>query len=72
MEALGLEYRAMANLLRKKIEKKEFEVRLALDIWHYAKRQRTWFRRDKKIAWFNPMQKSSVKEINATVKNFIA
>lgn len=51
MEAFGLEYRYLARLLQKKITREEFESELLKKIWQYAKRQRTWFRKDKEIAW---------------------
>lgn len=51
MNQLGLEYRYLADLLQKKINKDEFLEQLEKEIWHYAKRQRTWFKRDKEISW---------------------
>lgn len=45
MEQLGLEYKYLALLLQKKIPKKEFLEQLENAIWHYAKRQRTWFKK---------------------------
>lgn len=45
MEQLGLEYKYLALLLQKKISKKEFLEQLESAIWHYAKRQRTWFKK---------------------------
>jgi len=64
MEALGLEYRYMARFLQeqKRLSKKKDKKAiikayvsmvsdLETEIWHYAKRQRTWFRRDKDIRW---------------------
>ena len=71
MRELGLEYRAMANLLTGKIEKEEFETQLAFDIWHYAKRQRVWFKRDQTINWFDPLVKKNLKTIDGLVKKFL-
>lgn len=51
MEDLGLEYRWLARYLRHTISREEMLTKLEMDIWHYAKRQRTWFRRNKKIRW---------------------
>lgn len=48
---LGLEYRFLADLLKKKISKKEFVAGLNTAIRQYAKRQMTWFKRNKKIHW---------------------
>lgn len=51
MEELGLEYRHLARLLQKKITKEEFLRQLESEINHYAKRQYTWFKRNKNIHW---------------------
>lgn len=51
MEELGLEYRYMAKFLQGKITEKEMVEKLNSEIWKYAKRQRTWFKRDKNIIW---------------------
>ena len=55
MHDLGLEYRYTALLLQKKITKAEYLEQLSGAIWHYAKRQRTWFKKNKKIRWINPL-----------------
>lgn len=52
MEELGLEYRYLARLLQKKITNKEFVDELYTEIKHYAKRQDTWFKRNKCITWY--------------------
>ncbi len=51
MEELGLEYRYLARLLQGKMTLKEFEADLEQAIRGYAKRQRTWFKRNKDIVW---------------------
>jgi tRNA dimethylallyltransferase len=51
MEDLGLEYRYLARRLQGKISKDEMLAELELEIMHYAKRQYTWFRKNKKIHW---------------------
>ena len=48
---LGLEYRYIALLLQKRITKKELVEILEREIRHYAKRQMTWFKKDKRINW---------------------
>lgn len=53
LEDLGLEYRYVARYLQDKITKKEMVEILKKEIWRYAKRQMTWFKRDKKIIWIN-------------------
>jgi tRNA A37 N6-isopentenylltransferase MiaA len=30
--------------------------KLNTEIWHYAKRQKTWFKRDKDIVWIDPRE----------------
>ena len=45
MESFGLECRTCAKYLQKKITKSELINELNNDIWHYVKRQRTWFKK---------------------------
>jgi tRNA dimethylallyltransferase len=59
MGELGLEYRYLALLIQNKISKTEFTEKLETEIWHFAKRQMQWWKRDSKIKWFNP--KDAVK-----------
>lgn len=49
MEALGLEYRSMAEYLQKKITEQEMLINLERAINHYARRQTRWFRRNPNI-----------------------
>lgn len=66
MKELGLEYRYLANFLEGNITKKEMLEKLEVEIWRYAKRQMTWFKRDKTIKWFHPKEiKNIEKEINS-------
>jgi tRNA dimethylallyltransferase len=44
-ESLGLEYRYLALYLQNKLTKPEMLTQLEFAIWHYAKRQRTWFKK---------------------------
>lgn len=53
MEDLGLEYRYIARFLQNKITKEEMLTELETAICQYAKRQMTWFKRDKRIKWLN-------------------
>ncbi|MFH1200795.1 MAG: tRNA (adenosine(37)-N6)-dimethylallyltransferase MiaA [bacterium] len=53
MEELGLEYRFMSLYLQNKITKQEMLIKLNSEIYKYAKRQMTWFKRDKEIKWFD-------------------
>ncbi len=51
MEALGLEYRYIARYLQGKLSEPEMLRQLETAINQYAKRQMTWFRRDKRVEW---------------------
>jgi tRNA dimethylallyltransferase len=53
MEELGLEYRYLALHLQGKIPVTEMKEKLATEIWHYARRQMTWFKKDKRIVWIS-------------------
>ncbi|MCW9054677.1 MAG: tRNA (adenosine(37)-N6)-dimethylallyltransferase MiaA [Candidatus Pacebacteria bacterium] len=68
MEQLGLEYRYMARHLQGLISREEMLAELEQKIWQYAKRQRTWFKRDKDIKWFSPQD---IKEVLRTVDEFM-
>lgn len=54
LEDLGLEYRYVAKYLQSKINKKQMIEELNKAIFKFAKRQMTWFKRDKRICWINP------------------
>ncbi len=51
MHDLGLEYRFISLFLQKKLTRDEMNWQLSTAIKHYAKRQMTWFERDKRIHW---------------------
>lgn len=51
LENFGLEYKYLALFLQKKITKPEMLAGIERDSWLYAKRQMTWFKRDKRIIW---------------------
>ena len=56
----GLEYRFVADYLQSKITKKAMGERLTAAINQYAKRQMTWFKRDKRIKWFRPEETEKI------------
>jgi len=62
MHDLGLEYRSLARLLQKKITKDEFVEELFRAIVKYSKRQETWFKRNKKIKWFEPTETKAIEK----------
>ncbi len=51
MEMLGLEYRYLARHLQGKLSKEEMLAELEQEIKKYAKRQLTWFKKNKEINW---------------------
>ncbi len=51
MEELGLEYRYLARHLQGKLSRAEFIAELESAIWQYARRQMTWWRRNRNIHW---------------------
>ena len=60
MEELGLEYRYTALYLQKKITKQEMIEKLNSEIYKYAKRQMTYFKRDKEIKWIDASKKDLI------------
>ncbi len=45
LESLGLEYKYLALYLQNKLSREDTLSQLEMAIWHYAKRQRTWFKK---------------------------
>lgn len=68
MEQLGLEYRYLARYLQELTTKEEMITELNTKTFQYAKRQITWFKRDKATRWFT---KNSDKKIEVLVKKFL-
>lgn len=72
LESFGLEYRHVAYFLQGNITKEEMIEKLNTEIWHYAKRQKTWFKRDKNIIWINPTKNKdkglALKEVRKFLK----
>ena len=66
LEEFGLEYRFIAQYLQEKLSLEEMTKRLQKEIEHYAKRQMTWFKRDKRIRWVE-----NYKEAEGIVKGFL-
>ncbi len=64
LESFGLEYKYCALILQKKISQVEFEQQLFVAIKQYAKRQMTWFKRNKDIHWVSnfPQALSEIKK----------
>lgn len=68
MEELGLEYRYLSRYLRGLITREQMKEKLRTEIWRYAKRQMTWFKRDTRIRWFAPKE---FQKIVRKVENFL-
>ena len=51
MEEIGLEYKYLALYLQNKLPKDQMLEQLETAIWHYAKRQKTWFKKDTRTKW---------------------
>jgi len=51
LEELGLEYRFVSRYLRGELASQDLLTQLGRAIWQFARRQRTWFRRDPRISW---------------------
>ena len=68
LESFGLEYRWIAKYLQGKMPLKEMKEKLFVEIKNYAKRQMTWFKKDKKIHWIK-IEKE--KEAEKLIKQFL-
>lgn len=69
MEELGLEYRYASRHLRGRMSKKEMADKLKTEICRYAKRQTTWFKRNKRIRWFSPQENGKIEKAVAAFLN---
>ncbi|MFA6314830.1 MAG: tRNA (adenosine(37)-N6)-dimethylallyltransferase MiaA [Candidatus Paceibacterota bacterium] len=63
MDELGLEYRYLAKLLKGELDEAGMIKELSVKIGQYAKRQMTWFKRDKEIVWMDANDVKPVFEI---------
>ncbi len=66
LEEFGLEYRFVAQYLQNKLTYQQMIDKLQKEIEYFAKRQMTWFKRDKKIYWIE-----NQKEAERLIRNFI-
>ena len=64
---LGLEYSLVSKYLQNQLTKEELINQLKIRLWQYAKRQMTWFKRDKDIHWI-----TRPKEAIDLIKKFTA
>ncbi len=69
MTALGLEYRSLASFLQKKITEKELGAEIITGNSQYARRQITYWKRNKDIEWFDPKNVTKIeKRVRAWLK----
>ena len=54
----GFEYKYPAMYLQGKIDKKEMLAKMLIENRQYAKRQMTWFKRDKRIKWISKKEQA--------------
>lgn len=66
LERLGLEPRFISYYLQGKINREQLEDLLLKNSYRFAKRQMTWFRKDKRIKWVKNFQ-----EAHRLVANFL-
>ncbi|OGR27722.1 MAG: tRNA (adenosine(37)-N6)-dimethylallyltransferase MiaA [Desulfobacterales bacterium RIFOXYA12_FULL_46_15] len=66
MQSIG--YKHMAMFIQKKIDLPEAINLLKRDTRRYAKRQFTWFNKDKDIAWYNPLEINGIEKL---IKDFL-
>jgi tRNA dimethylallyltransferase len=67
IEDFGIHYKVIARYLQNKIGKKEMIENSIREIQNYAKRQMTWFKREKKIKWIR-----NYRGAEKLVKKFIS
>ena len=66
LEEFGLEYRYVAQYLQKKISYNEMIEKIQQESEQFARRQMTWFKRDKRIHWTKKQ-----KQAKELTKNFL-
>lgn len=66
IEDFGIHYRVLAQYLQKKINYKEMIENSLKELQNYAKRQMTWFKKDKRIIWVKDYKKAE-----KLIKNFL-
>lgn len=69
LEQFGLEYKWLSLFLQNKISHAEMIAGLQKETEQYAKRQMTWFKRNRETIWLSPEQK---KKALTLVKDFLS
>lgn len=71
MNELGLEYRYGALYLQGKLTKEEMIETICTETWHFAKRQNTWFKRDKNTVWIDPTKNTDKNKAMKEITKFL-
>lgn len=71
LQALGLEYRYVSLYLQDKLNKDEMLEKLYTDIWHFAKRQKTWFKKDLTTIWIDPRKNTDKDRATKEIIKFL-
>ncbi len=71
LKEFGLEYRFVAEYLQGEISKEEMEIRSIKEITRYAKRQMTWFNKEKGIVWVSSLTEAKKAAIEFLQKTTI-
>lgn len=66
IKGFGIHYKVAARYLKKETSEKEFIEKSLVELQNYAKRQMTWFKRDKRILWIR-----NQKEAEKLAKEFL-
>jgi tRNA dimethylallyltransferase len=67
IEDFGLHYKIISRYLQDKLNRQEMIENSLKELEHYAQRQMTWFRRDKRICWVK-----NYKEAEVLAKKFLS
>ena len=68
LDELGLEFRYVSRFLQNELNYNEMITQLEFAIIHYAKRQMTWLKRNKRIQWVSP---STLNQTEQYVTSFL-
>lgn len=71
MRELGLEYGFLADVLQGKLSEDDMLPLLTTAITQYAKRQMTWFKRNKNIFWIDPSDEHGIEKAFEHVRTFL-
>ncbi len=71
MKQLGLEYGVLADYLEGEIDSPSlFARRLASKIHGYARRQTTWFKKEKQVFWFDITEREYIHKIEKLIRRW--